>query len=111
MKIKNTAKFIISVEGEAILPGKISTNSVERSASLDVFAKQGYVEYITESESPAQPKDEGQSETEEETIRTIKNMRSETKLREKAAELGIEISDADDVATIKEKLVAHYEAQ
>lgn len=106
MKLKNTSKNIICVPGENILPGKTSEHDVESTHVIDRLVELGQAEFVE-----TKPTADAQGDPKAALIKSIKAMRSLDKLKDKAAELGVEFAEDDTVDTIKEKLVAYCEAQ
>lgn len=106
MKLKNNSKHIICVAGEAILPGKTSENDVAETPVIKRLVAKKQVEFVETKKTSELPDDPKTA-----LIKSIKAMRSLDKLKEKAAELGVEITEDDTADTLKEKLVAYYEAQ
>lgn len=108
MKLKNTSKNIICIPGENILPGKTSEHDVESTHVIDRLVELGQAELVSDKKPKAEelPDDPNAA-----LLKSIKAMRSLDKLKDKAAELGVEIAEDDTVDTIKEKLVAFCETQ
>ena len=136
MKLKNNSKNIICVAGEAILPGKTSENDVVETPVIKRMVAKKQVEFVDgkkakAEELPDDPKtaliksvkamrslDKMKAKAEElpddpktALIKSVKAMRSLDKMKEKAEELGVEVAEDDTAETLKEKLVAYYEAQ
>lgn len=108
MKLKNISKNIICIPGENILPGKTSDHDVESTHVIDRLIEMGQAEFVRSKKPKAEelPDDPNTA-----LLKSIKAMRSLDKLKDKAAEVGVEVAEDDTVDTIKEKLIAYCEAQ
>jgi len=108
MKLKNNSKNIICVAGEAILPGKTSENDVVETPVIKRMVAKKQVEFVDGKKAKAEELPDDPKTT---LIKSVKAMRSLDKMKEKAEELGVEVAEDDTAETLKEKLVAYYEAQ